>query len=89
MTEVIQQGTKECLGNGMDTVVVMCLAIVKKKAYDAAGVQKIEPAVVLGANDVVIAKLPPVLFVGPSSQVQETIMKRLLGEFEKYENKKE
>ena len=86
MTEVIQQGNKECTGLGMDTVAILCLAIVPKAQYDAAMVKEIQPVLVNGNNNEVIAKIPPVMFVGPASQVQETMIHRIMGEFQKYED---
>ena len=89
MEEVIQQGNKKSIKPGMDTVVIMCLAIVQKSQYDASGVTNIVPAVVYGSDGKEIAQLPPVLFVGQSSQMREEIVQRIVGEFQRYENTKD
>ena len=55
--------------SNIDTVVVVCMAIVQKSEYDQLGVKNIIPASVVDANGKPLLSVPPVLIVGPSNAV--------------------
>ena len=55
--------------SNIDTVVVVCMAVVQKSEYDALGVKDIIPATVVDANGKSLLTIPPILIVGPSGSV--------------------
>jgi len=69
--------------NDIDTVVVLCMAVLQKSEYDEMQVQNIRPAEVVSPGQHV--KIPPVLLVGPSRQVREQTVQKFFQLFATYQ----
>ena len=79
MTIFSQSADKESVpqpSSDLDTVALVCLAIVPKTEYDEMLVKEIVPARVVGANGREIP-IAPMLLVGTSKSVLDQAMQRL------------
>jgi len=69
----------------INTVVVVCMAVVQKSEYDELGVKNITPAQVIASDGTVRLSLTPTLVVGPSKGVLEQVTQNFQKMWAKYD----
>jgi hypothetical protein len=71
----------------MDTVAVMCIAVVSKAEYDSMQVEEIGPVTVLGKSGQEV-QINPFLLVGSSDKTREEAINRVNIVWETYKKRK-
>ena len=72
----------------IDTVALMCIAVVQKSEYDEMAVKVIDPIVVHGGNGQVV-KINPFLLVGSAEGTREEAINRLDMVWETYNKRRQ